>query len=145
MTVSVSYLSKNCTTCLFISKSFKELFFIFFKHFLFESGCKGKAYFWTTKTFQKKFSKKFFWSGSSCFRPFVQHFNSSAFLSRKRVQNYCFTTYLPNVSSYFFATFCNFSLTRWFVEGFRIEILGWRLEGGISYTLLLFTRVYAYS
>ena len=42
LTVSVSYLSKNCTTCLFISKSFKELFF---KHFLFESGCKGKAYF----------------------------------------------------------------------------------------------------
>ena len=42
LTVSVSYLSKNCTTCLFISKSFKELFF---KHLLFESGCKGKAYF----------------------------------------------------------------------------------------------------
>ena len=57
MTVSVSYLSKNCTTCLFISKSFKELFF---KHFRFESGCKGKAYFWTTKTFRSFFQKKFF-------------------------------------------------------------------------------------
>ena len=55
MTVSVSYLCKNCTTCLFISKSFKELFF---KHFLFESGCKGKAYFWTTKTFWSFFFKK---------------------------------------------------------------------------------------
>ena len=55
MTVSVSYLSKNCTTCLFISKSFKELFF---KYFHFESGCKGKAYFWTTKTFWSFFSKK---------------------------------------------------------------------------------------
>ena len=62
MTVSVSYLSKNCTTCLFISKSFKELFF---KHFRFESGCKGKVYFWTTKTFRSFFFKKsFFWSGS---------------------------------------------------------------------------------
>ena len=30
----------------------------------------------------------------------------TAFLSRKRMQNYCFTTYLPNVNAYFFATFC---------------------------------------
>ena len=42
---------------MFISKSFKELFF---KYFLFESGCKGKAYFWTTKTFWSFFSKKSF-------------------------------------------------------------------------------------
>ena len=105
MTVSVSYLSKNCTTCLFISKSFKELFF---KHFLFESGCKGKAYFWTTKTFWSFFSKKvFFWSGKVQNLIFVQYFNSSAFLSRKRVQNYCFTAYPPNISNSFFILFCS--------------------------------------
>ena len=59
MTVSViCHISdKSCTTCLLISKSFKELFFM---AFFSESGCKGKAYFWTTKTFQKKFSKKVF-------------------------------------------------------------------------------------
>ena len=104
MTVSVSYLSKNCTTCLFISKSFKELFF---KYFLFESGCKGKAYFWTTKTFWSFFSKKFFWSGRIKFL-----FPCSVFqlicvsLSRKRVQNYCFTTYTPNHPDTFFMLFC---------------------------------------
>ena len=105
MTVSVSYLSKNCTTCLFISKSFKELFF---KHFRFEIGCKGKAYFWTTKTFWSFFSKKvFFWSGKVQNLIFVQYFNSSAFLSRKRVQNYCFTTYPPNIHNSFFVLFCS--------------------------------------
>ena len=105
MTVSVSYLCKNCTTCLFISKSFKELFF---KYFLFESGCKGKAYFWTTKTFWSFFSKKFFWSGKVQNLIFVQYFNSSAFLSRKRVQNYCFTAYPPNINNSFFILFCSF-------------------------------------
>ena len=30
----------------------------------------------------------------------------SAFLSRKRMQNYCFTTYLPN-------TFCSFFIRKW--------------------------------
>ena len=106
MTVSVSYLCKNWTTCLFISKSFKELFF---KYFLFESGCKGKAYFWTAKTFWSFFLKKsFFWSGSIKIPDFVQYFNSSAFLSRKRVQSYCFTTYPPNINNSFFALFCSF-------------------------------------
>ena len=105
MTVSVSYLSKNCTTCLFISKSFKELFF---NGFLSESGRKGKAYFWTTKTFWSFFLKKvFFWSGKVQNLIFVQYFNSSAFLSRKRVQNYCFTTYPPNISNSFFILFCS--------------------------------------
>ena len=106
MTVSVSYLSKNCTTCLFISKSFKELFF---KHFHFESGCKGKAYFWTTKTFRSFFfQKSFFWSGKVQNLIFVQYFNSSAFLPRKRVQKYCFTTYTPNHPDTFFILFCNY-------------------------------------
>ena len=98
-------LSKTCTTCLFISKSFKELFF---NGFLSESGCKGKAYFWTTKTFRKKFSKKSFFQRRFVTFIFVQYFNSSAFLSRKRVQKYCFTTYTPNPWSTFSHTFLQF-------------------------------------
>ena len=36
----------------------------------------------------------------------LQYFITTAFLSRKRMQNYCFTTYLPNVCILFFQTFC---------------------------------------
>ena len=112
MTVSVSYLCKNCTTCLFISKSFKELFF---KCFLFESGCKGKAYFWTAKTFWSFFSKKsFFWSGS----PFsVPLFSISTHL-RFSLESGCKITALRHILqtsatlfSYFFAIIC---LSHWF-------------------------------
>ena len=38
-----------------------------------------------------------------------QHFNLSAFLSRKRVQNYCFTAYVPNIPASFFQRKCDFS------------------------------------
>ena len=38
-----------------------------------------------------------------------QYFNSSAFLSRKRVQKYCFTTHPPNIRNTFLQTFCRFS------------------------------------
>ena len=51
------HLSKNCTTCLFISKSFQRTLLY---GFLCESGCKGKDFFLTTKTFSKFFFKKFF-------------------------------------------------------------------------------------
>jgi len=43
------------------------------------------------------------------FQIFVQHFNSSAFLSRKRVQKYCFKTFPPNIQGTFFMLSCNFS------------------------------------
>ena len=72
-----------------------------------KADAKVRLIFELPKLFRRNFQKSFFWSGSSCFRPFVQHFNSTAFLSRKRMQNYCFTTYLTNVSAYFFALFCN--------------------------------------
>ena len=35
-----------------------------------------------------------------------QYFNSSAFLSRKRVQNYCFTAYAPNIRNTFLLKIC---------------------------------------
>ena len=112
MTVSVAYfISKSCTTCLFISKSFKELFFL---AFFFESGCKGKAYFWTTKTFSKFFSKSFFWSGSS--------YSSSLFSIsthlRFSLESGCKSTALQHILqtsttlfSYFFAVV---HLSHWF-------------------------------
>ena len=39
-----------------------------------------------------------------------QYFNSSAFLSRKRVQNYCFTAYTPNILNTFLLKICIFLL-----------------------------------
>ena len=54
------------------------------------------------------FQKSFFWSGKVQNLIFVQYFNSSAFLSRKRVQNYCFKTYTPNHPDTFFILFCNY-------------------------------------
>ena len=36
----------------------------------------------------------------------LQYFITTAFLSQKRMQNYCFTTYLPNVTPKLFQTFC---------------------------------------
>ena len=105
MTVSVAYfISKPCTTCLFISKSFKELFFI---AFFSKADAKVRTIFWTTKTFSKFFFKKFFFEAAgSNSHNFVQYFNSSAFLSRKRVQKYCFTAYTPNLHNTFLQIFC---------------------------------------
>ena len=61
------------------------------------------------QNFLKFFFKKVFFDGQR-FKNLisVQHFNSSAFLSRKRMQNYCFTTYPPNTSGTFFIRKCNF-------------------------------------
>ena len=112
MTVSVSYLSKNCTTCLFISKSFKELFF---KCFLFESGCKGKAYFWTTKTFWSFFSKKFFlksgrFKTSSLFSISTHlHFSLESGCKITALRHILQTS--TTLFSYFFAVF---PLSHWF-------------------------------
>ena len=94
---------KSCTTCLLISKSFKELFFMAFFR---KADAKVRLIFELPKLFEVFFEKFLFQSGSSSLRPFVQYFNSSAFLSRKRMQNYCFTTYPPNVCIHFFQTFC---------------------------------------
>ena len=62
------------------------------------------------QNFLKFFSKKsFFWSGKVQNLIFVQYFNSSAFLSRKRVQKYCFTAYPPNIRNTFLQIFCSCS------------------------------------
>ena len=106
MTVSVAYfISKSCTTCLFISKSFKELFFM---AFFSKADAKVRTIFELPKLF-RSFFKKFFWSGRFKTLSLFQYFNSSAFLSRKRVQKYCFTAYPPNIHNTFFILFCSCS------------------------------------
>ena len=106
MTVSVSYLSKNCTTCLFISKSFKELFFM---AFFSKADAKVRTIFELPKLFRSFFQKVFFESGRFKTLSLFQYLNSSAFLSRKRVQKYCFTAYTPNHPDTFFILFCSCS------------------------------------
>ena len=72
-----------------------------------KADAKVRLFFEPPKLFEVFLKISFFSIGKVQNPIFVQYFNSSAFLSRKRVQNYCFTTYLPNVSAYFFALFCN--------------------------------------
>ena len=56
------FIDKSCTTCLFISKSFKELFFTAFFR---KADAKVRLIFELPKLFRSFFSKSFFWSGSS--------------------------------------------------------------------------------
>ena len=138
MTVSVSYLSKNCTTCLFISKSFKELFF---KYFRFGSGCKGKAYFWTTKTFWSFFWKKVF------FKP-VRFKSSSLFsiswLPRFSLESGCKITALQHMlqtlPALFYHFFAIWSLSRWFSKYAVEQIFNADNPGSILPHLNIYTR-----
>ena len=62
------------------------------------------------------------------------------------MQNYCFTTYLPNVSNYFFATFCklfaNSLICRYVLQqGFSTALQGWIM----LHLNFIRARVYAYT
>ena len=93
---------KTCTTCLLISKSFKELFFMAFFR---KADAKVRQIFELPKLFEVFFENFFSSGGGSNLIPCFQHFNFIAFPSRKRMQNYCFTTYQPNVQANFFTLF----------------------------------------
>ena len=95
---------KSCTTCLLISKSFKELFFMAFFR---KADAKVRLIFELPKLFEVFFEKFLFQCWRSVSSSMLQYFITTAFLSRKRMQNYCFTTYLPNVCNHFFQSFCN--------------------------------------
>ena len=78
-----------------------------------KADAKVRLIFEPPKLFEEKFSESFHQ------RPFItfslrQHVNFIPFLSRKRMQNYCFTTYPPNVSNNFFRLFCKF-LVKWLI------------------------------
>ena len=82
-------LSKNSSLCAFFAKA----------------DAKVRTIFKLPKLFRRNFQKSFFERWFVTLTSF-QHFNSSAFLSRKRVQKYCFTTYPPNIRNTFLQTFC---------------------------------------
>ena len=77
--------------------------------FFSKADAKVRLIFELPKLFRSFFSKSFFWSGKVQNLIFVQYFNSSAFLSRKRVQKYCFTAYTPNIRNTFLQIFCSCS------------------------------------
>ena len=54
------------------------------------------------------FRKSFFLKWQAQYLIPLQHFNCTAFLSRKRMQKYCFTTYTPNIRNNFFRIKCGF-------------------------------------
>ena len=104
MTVSVICRLTNpvLLACLYLNLSKNSSSWLSFT----EADAKVRQIFEPPKLFEENFSKSFHWLVVHNLFPF-QYFNLTAFLSRKRMQNYCFTTYLPNIIAYFFATFCN--------------------------------------
>ena len=113
MTVSVAYfISKSCTTCLFISKSFKELFFM---AFFSKADAKVRLIFELPKLFLKFFQKKFFLKAAGS-NPLTL-FSISTHL-RFSLESGCKSTALRHILqiiqtlfSYFFAVE---SLSHWF-------------------------------
>ena len=87
--------------------------------------------------FQKVFFDRLFITLS----PF-QHFNLSAFLSRKRVQNYCFTAYAPNIPASFFQRKCDFSPKLLILKRCRAAYFYALLSAQILLTLIFITRAY---
>ena len=71
-----------------------------------KADAKVRLIFELPKLFRSFFQKVFFEAAGSNSCSFVQYFNSSAFLSRKRVQKYCFTAYTPNHPDTYFILFC---------------------------------------
>ena len=101
-----SYLSKLFVllACLYLNLSKNSSLTAFFR----KADAKVRTIFELPKLFRRFFQKVFFDRLFITLSPF-QHFNLSAFLSRKRVQNYCFTAYAPNIPASFFQRKCDFS------------------------------------
>ena len=101
-----SYLSKLFVllACLYLNLSKNSSLTAFFR----KADAKVRTFSELPKLFRRKFSKSFFDRLFTTLSLF-QHFNLSAFLSRKRVQNYCFTAYAPNIPASFFQGKCDFS------------------------------------
>ena len=92
--------------CLYLNLSKNSSLTAFFR----KADAKVRLFFEPPKLFQVFFWKFCFSKAEVRFSSSLfQHFNFIAFPSRKRMQNYCFTTYPPNLLTNFFALFCNFS------------------------------------
>ena len=94
--------------------------------------------------FEVFFKKVFFESGRFKFPNFVQYFNSSAFLSRKRVQKYCFTAYPPNFHNTFFILFCILYPKSLILKRCRTAGFEYYRYHSIECCTLLFIRAHVY-
>jgi len=126
---------------LFISKPFKELFFM---AFFWKADAKVRQISELPKLFEEKFSESFH-QRSFIAHSLRQYVNCIPFLSRKRMQNYCFKTCPPNVNAYFFQTFCiliakSLICRRVLRQGFSAALQGWVMRHLIIITR---TRMYA--
>ena len=124
---------------MFISKSFKELFSL--TTFFWESGCKGKANFWTTKTFLKFFRKKFFRLSVSSKPSLCSVFQ---LYQRFSLESGCKITALQHIyqilPALFYKLFASFPLSRWFSKHAEEHKNRRLLKGWRNYTLLLYNR-----
>ena len=81
------------------------------------------------KLFEEKFSESFYWPAVHNLFP-ASVCQLIPFLSRKRMQNYCFKTYPPNLCTKFFTLFCR-SLANSLIcrcvlrQGFSDALQGW--------------------
>ena len=133
----MSFSDKSCTTCLLISKSFKELFFTAFFR---KADAKVRLIFELPKLFEEKISESFYYAVFITFS-FRQYVNSSAFPSRKRAQNYCFTTYPPNLSTNFFTLFYAFYVKSLICK----EVVRLVFEGGFEAASKLYLIIIIYA
>ena len=135
------YLSfdKSCTTCLLISKSFKELFFMAFFR---KADAKVRLIFEPPKLFRRNFQKSFFEMEAHVSVPLFSISTSSRF----PLESGCKITALQHICQMLHPTFlqlsAKFLLTLWFVEGLVSGEFFQVFKGGLYYTLLLFARAY---
>ena len=113
--------------------------------FFWKADAKVRTIFELPKLFRRNFQKKVFQWRFKTLTSF-QYFNSSAFLSRKRVQKYCFITYPPNIRNTFLQTFCIRSHNSLILKRCRKTKKREHSSSSILYTLIdKYARVYKVS
>ena len=113
--------------------------------FFSKADAKVRTIFELPKFFRSFFPKSFFWSGRIKIPDFVQYFNSSAFLSRKRVQKYCFTAYPPNIRNSFCTLFCHYQPKSLILKRCRRTGFEHYRYHSIECSTLLFIRAHVYT
>ena len=92
------------------------------------------------KLFEEKFSESFHHTVFITFS-LRQHVNFIPFLSRKRMQNYCFTTYPPNIPNNFFRLFYAFYVKSLICK----EVVRLVFEGGFEAASKLYLIIIIYA
>ena len=125
--------------CLYLNLSKNSSLTAFFR----KADAKVRLFFEPPKLFQVFFENFFSNGGDSNLIPCFQHFNFIAFPSRKRMQNYCFTTYPPNLHANFFTTLRNFSANSLICRCVLRQGFYHDPKGSIPVHLIIITRAYA--